>query len=149
MPVSPSSAARLVLVCLALASAPAHASDAVRPGRYEITIETGTPEHEENLSHALRRELRCLDRSDLASLFWLLGDAALRDCRLEKSGEEPGAATYDLICAGAHGSAGTARWQIGAASLRGELNVRRPGTDTILYQRVTAKRLGGCADGTE
>jgi hypothetical protein len=132
-----------------LACAPAQASDAMRPGGYEVTTETGTPHVDKNLSYALRRERRCVGPDDVSSLFWMLEDDSLRDCRLEKVGATVGGATYDLICTGGHGRSGAARWQFAEDRLRGELNVTLRGKNTTLYQRVTAMRLGECGDRSE
>jgi hypothetical protein len=105
------------------------------------------PHLEENLRYATRREQRCLDRHELSGAFWMLGHASLQDCRLVKTGEDPGSASYGLQCGGGHGTTGGAQWQFEPGRMTGMLRVRLGGKNMTFYQRITAtaaKPAGGC-----
>jgi len=118
-----------------------------RPRLYEIVTETDMPHLEENLRYAVRREQHCLDRHDLSTAFWMLGHVSLQDCRLLKTAEEAGSATYRLQCDGGHGTTGDASWQFEAGRMTGTLRVRLGGKNMTSFQRITAtpaKTAAGC-----
>ncbi len=117
---------------------PASAEEAP-PRLYEVVTETDMPHLEENLRYAVRREQHCLDRHDLSTAFWMLGHASLQDCRLVKTAEDAGSASYRLQCEGGHGTTGDARWQFEAGRMTGTLRVRLGGKNMTFYQRITAK----------
>jgi hypothetical protein len=117
---------------------PASAQES-RPRLYEVVTETDMPHLEENLRYAVRREQHCLDRNDLSTVFWMLSHASLQDCRLVKTAEDAGSATYRLQCEGGHGTTGDARWQFEAGRMTGTLRVRLGGKNMTFYQRITAK----------
>lgn len=130
-------------LCAGLASGASAAE--VEPSRlYEMATETGMPHLEDNLRYAVVKERRCLNPHDLSGAFWMLKDVSLQDCTLVKMAESDEAATYLLKCTGGHGTTGDARWQVGAGTLVGTLNVRLGGKNMTFYQRITAKPLGAC-----
>jgi hypothetical protein len=120
-------------VCCACAQAPVPPLQS-----YEVVTETEMPHLEENLRYAVRHERHCLDRHDLSGAFWMLGHVSLADCRLLKTGEDAGSATYRLQCDGGHGTTGEARWQFDSGRLTGTLRVRLGGKNMTFYQRITA-----------
>ncbi len=118
-----------------------------RPRPYEVVTETDMPHLEENLRYATRRERRCIDRHDLSAAFWMLGHASLQDCRLVKTGQDAGSASYRLQCNGGHGTTGDAHWQFDADRMTGTLRVRLGGKNMTFHQRITAtpaKIATGC-----
>ena len=112
--------------------------------QYEVTTETGMPNLEENLRYARKTERRCLDLKDLSQEFWMLQDVSLQDCRLVKTGQSAEEAGYVLTCRGGHGTTGSARWRLGAETIRGSLDVRLGGKNMTFYQRITATPAGTC-----
>jgi hypothetical protein len=135
----------LSLVCCgASGAAPAQDSSA---RQYDVVTETDMPHLEENLRYAIRRERQCLDRNDLSNAFWMLGHVSLQDCKLVKSGQDAGSATYQLQCDGGHGTTGEAQWLFEADRITGTLRVRLGGKNMTFYQRMTATpaaAAGGC-----
>jgi hypothetical protein len=101
---------------------------------YDVMIETGMPNLEENLRYAVTREERCLEEADFATVFPILKHPSLAGCALDK-------VTYVLACEGNHGTTGHATWRITDRIVHGTLNVKLGGKNMTLYQRVTAKPL--------
>jgi hypothetical protein len=106
---------------------------------YQLTTETGMPHLEENLRYATIEATRCLTRSDLATLFPVLGHPALRGCTLRPESESDDSLTYVLACEGSQGTTGSAHWELSRDQLRGTLDVRLGGKNMTFYQRVTAR----------
>lgn len=125
------------------------ASQATPARLYEVITETGMPHLEENLRYAVTRENRCLTEEDLASAFPILKSASLADCKLRLERRYGDAASYLLVCDGKHGTTGNASWRVGAQLIVGTLNVKLGGKNMTFFQRVSAKPLGHCPDGTE
>jgi hypothetical protein len=113
---------------------------------YRLTVETGMPHLEENLRYATVDETRCLTRAELATIFPVLKHPALQDCALHLQSEDDASIAYGLSCTGAHGTTGSARWEISAHQLRGVLNVRLGGKNMTFYQRITAIETGDSCD---
>jgi len=121
------------------------AADAAGPLLYEMTTETLMPHLEENLRYAVRNEQRCVNRHDLSTVFWMLGEVSLQDCALVQSTDEADSALYLLKCSGGHGTTGDARWKLGPGVITGTLKVRLGGKNMTFYQRITAKPVGACS----
>jgi hypothetical protein len=102
---------------------------------YDVVIETGMPNLEENLRYTTTREERCLSEADFASAFPILKHPSLAGCELEE-------VTYVLECEGNHGTTGKATWRTTGGVIHGTLNVKLGGKNMTLYQRLTAKPLG-------
>ena len=135
----------LVLLTLSVLTCPqAQASESIPSGAYEVITETGMPNLEENLRYAITRENRCLSHQELASAFPILRHEALKGCRLDEESSHGDAVTYLLVCAGGHGTTGTAHWHLGADQIRGTLDVKLGGKNMTFYQRITARPLGEC-----
>ena len=119
-------------------------ADGAPPRLYEVTTATGMPHLDENLRYATVTQKQCLDTRDLASVFWMLKDVSLQDCKLVKVSESAETAAYQLQCSGGHGTTGEATWQLGPAAIAGTLNVRLGGKNMTFYQRITARPIGPC-----
>ncbi|ABM96703.1 hypothetical protein [Methylibium petroleiphilum] len=133
----------LVAGLCAVGAAAADEREATPRRLYDVSTETGMPHLDENLRYAVRREQRCLAVADRATVFWMLQDVSLQDCRLEPLDD----ATYRLACHGGHGTTGDARWQSDARDRwTGTLNVRLGGKNMTFFQRVTATPVGECGD---
>src|SRR5882762_3218259 len=90
---------------------------------------------------------RCIDLQDRSAALWMLGHASLQDCRLVKTGQDAGSASYRLQCDGGHGTTGDAHWQFDADRMTGTLRVRLGGKNMTFHQRITAtaaKIATGC-----
>lgn len=135
---------RIGALALALGVVAARGADPPEQRLYEVRTHTGMPHLEENLRYAVVIEQRCLDPQDLSSVFWMLGDASLQDCKLVKVQGEPANAVYALQCSGGHGTSGEARWELTPQRLSGVLNVRLGGKNMTFYQRITATPIGAC-----
>lgn len=128
----------------AVALAGAAAAQDTGPRLLEIVTETGMPHLEWNLRHAIATEQRCVDRSTLASAFWMLRDVSLQDCRLDPLRADAASADYRLACTGGHGTTGTARWSYDGGRATGQLDVRLGGKNMTFWQRITTRDLGPC-----
>jgi hypothetical protein len=115
------------------------------PQLYEIVTEISMPHLEENLRYATTREQRCLEEIELWTAFPILQYAALKDCKLDQASRREDAVSYDLVCAGGHGTTGRATWQLGRTQSTGTLNVKLGGKTMTFFQRVTARALGACS----
>ncbi len=123
---------------------PAVAAMAQPQRLYEVITETGMPHLEENLRYATRIERACMDPRELQTAFWMLRDVSLQDCKLVKLSDGAEESLYQLKCDGGHGTIGSARWQLGSATMSGTLQVRLGGKNMTFYQRITATPLGAC-----
>jgi hypothetical protein len=128
----------------AFAFAHAAASDAPAAGLYDITVETSMPHLEENLRYTVQREQRCLTREQVFTIFPVLRDAALADCKLADERIHNGISTWTLMCTGGHGTTGRATWRLDTAQLAGQLDVKLGGKNMTFYQRAKLKRLRDC-----
>jgi len=125
------------------------ASDTAPARLYALTSETGMPHLEENLRYAVTREKRCLTREDLGSAFPILQHPSLVGCKLREESHRGDTLSYVLVCESAHGTTGTASWQMGEHVIRGTLNVRLGGKNMTFFQRVTGTLIGECSSGLE
>lgn len=130
----------------ALISSLALASDLPPPPSrlYEVTIETGMPNLEENLRYATTHERRCLSHDEFASAFPILTHASLLGCSLTNESRHGDTLSYALICSGGHGTTGGAVWQMEGGQLRGTLSVKLGGKNMTFFQRITAIEVGEC-----
>ena len=124
---------------------PVRGFDAARPHLYELTTETGMPHLEENLRYANTTRRQCLALSQLTIAFPILRHPALEGCKLENELRQPQTPSYQLVCAGGHGTTGTATWLLGEHRVRGTLDVKLGGKNMTFYQRITAIPLGECS----
>ncbi|MFL6602820.1 MAG: hypothetical protein ACJ8R9_16030 [Steroidobacteraceae bacterium] len=127
-----------------------HGSDAVRPQLYELTTETSMPHLEENLRYANTTRRQCLALSQLTTAFPILRHPALQGCRLAADGRagdvaQPQSLSYQLVCAGGHGTTGAAVWHLDEHRLRGTLDIKLGGKNMTFFQRITAIPLGSCS----
>jgi hypothetical protein len=122
-------------------------SQTLPPHFYEVTTETGMPHLEENLRYATTREKVCLTHQSLTAAFPILAHPALRGCSLRDASRQADTLSYNLVCAGGHGTTGQAVWHMEAARITGTLNIKLGGKNMTFYQRVTAVPLGECPAG--
>ena len=136
---------RVCIVATALAGGAIAASEPMPSRLYQVTTETVMPHLEENLRYAITHDERCLAQQDLATEFPILTHPALRDCTLEHEERRDDVISYVLVCAGGHGTTGSASWELGEHRLTGTLNVKLGGKNMTFYQRITAVAEGACA----
>ena len=125
--------------------APVHGFDAAPPQLYELTTETSMPHLEENLRYANTTGRQCLALSQLTSAFPILDHPALEGCKLEHELRQPQSLSYQLVCAGGHGTTGAAVWHLDEHRIRGTLDVKLGGKNMTFFQRITAIPLGKCS----
>lgn len=123
---------------------PARAAESMPPRLYDVTTETMMPHLEENLRYATTRQNRCLSGQELFAAFPVLSHASMQGCRLDEESRGDEAISYVLVCAGGHGTTGSAQWRLDAQRMTGTLHVRLGGKNMTFYQRVTATVLGEC-----
>lgn len=120
------------------------AQDSRSASLYEITTEVGMPNLEEALRYTITHQNRCLTQNELHHLFPILDHPALAGCHLGAAVSRPDAVSFPLVCAGHHGTTGTARWRSREHRVTGTLEVKLGGKNMTFYQRVTAIPLGVC-----
>jgi|SRR5882724_6672198 len=130
---------------LGVGMVPVRGRDEVPPQLYELTTETVMPHLEENLRYANTTRRQCLALPQLMSAFPILRHPALEGCKLESERREPQALSYQLVCAGGHGTTGSAVWHLGEHRIRGTLDVKLGGKNMTFSQRITAIPLGKCS----
>jgi hypothetical protein len=135
----------IALLMPVIVMAPVQGSDAVPPQLYELTTETGMPHLEENLRYANTTWRQCLALSQLTAAFPILRHPALEGCKLENERRQPQSLSYQLVCAGGHGTTGNAIWHLGEHQIRGTLDVKLGGKNMTFFQRITAIPLGKCS----
>ena len=121
------------------------APESVPPRLYQVTTETVMPHLEENLRYAITHDERCMAQQDLATEFPILSHPALKGCALEHENHHDDVISYDLVCAGGHGTTGNANWELGEHHFTGTLNVKLGGKNMTFSQRITAVPEGVCA----
>jgi len=123
----------------------AWASDhAIRPGTYEITVETTMPHLEENLRYATTRERRCLRDDELSSVFTILQHTSLAGCKLVGENRRDDTLRYLLVCENPQVATGTARFETDPLRIIGVLEVKMGGKNMTFAQRIRATRTGEC-----
>lgn len=111
---------------------------------YEVVLETGMPNLEENLRYATTRSTQCLTDSELAHSFSALRHDALRGCELERNESLSDGNSYALTCQGSTETYGTATWSVTPERKVGTLRVKLGGKNMTFFQRVSARVLGAC-----
>jgi hypothetical protein len=139
------SAAR-VFSAVALLCTAVGAADFTGAQLYQVQTELGMPHLEENLRYAITHEKRCLTEDQLEFLFPALQYSSLTSCHLADKKRVGDAVSFALTCASGHGTTGNAVWEMGRYQATGTLNVKLGGKNMTFFERVTARRLGKCAD---
>jgi len=132
------------MVAAALGSVPASSAQADQSWLYEIVIETGMPNLEENLRYATTKSTQCFNDSELAHSFSALRHDALRGCELEREGHLSDGSSYALTCKGSTETHGSATWSVTPERKVGTLRVKLGGKNMTFFQRVSARVLGAC-----
>jgi hypothetical protein len=136
-----------VVVCLAafgLFGAVARADALLRPGTYEIVVETVMPHLEENLRYATIREVRCLRSGEFASLFPIMTHGSMAGCVLRDAGDRDESVHYRLVCQQPDVASGSARLRPRPGGIDGILQVKMGGKNMTFEQRVRAAWQGDC-----
>lgn len=123
---------------------PVQASEFLPARRYDVTIETGMPNLEENLRYATTHQRRCISLADLATVFPVLNHPTLAGCTLGGEVRKGDTVKFGLRCEGNHGTTGMAVWHIDEQHIRGRLEVKLGGKNMTFSQTVTAKVIGSC-----
>ena len=127
-----------------LGSVPASSAQADQSWLYEVVIETGMPNLEENLRYATTKSTRCFNDSELAHSFSALRHDALRGCELERESHLSDGSSYALTCKGSTETRGSAMWSVTPERKVGTLRVKLGGKNMTFFQRVSARVLGAC-----
>ena len=120
------------------------ADEAVRPGLYEITVQTVMPYLEENLRYATTRERRCLRSHELPPVFPVLHHPSLQGCKLGDERRSGDTIRYLLGCKNPQVATGIARVDIAPGRMMGVLEVTMGGKNMTFSQRIEAARQGEC-----
>jgi hypothetical protein len=132
------------VAALVLAVAASEWDATLRPGVYEIVVQTTMPHLEENLRYATVRERRCLQGDGLASLFPVLSHDSLAGCALERAGRHEEAIRYHLVCQRPDVASGSAWLRLSPGRIEGVLQVKMGGKNMTFEQRIRAMRQGEC-----
>jgi hypothetical protein len=137
---------RSAVVCLAalVLSPAAWGGETLRPGTYEVVVETVMPHLEENLRYATIREVRCLRSGEFASLFPVLKHDSLAGCSLRDASTRDESVRYRLICQQPDVASGSAWLRSDRDRIDGVLQVKMGGKNMTFEQRVRATRQGEC-----
>jgi hypothetical protein len=138
---------RLLQWCIAAAALvflPASSAQANGSWLYEIVIETGMPNLEENLRYATTKSTQCFSDSELAHSFSALRHDALRGCELQRDSHLSDGSSYALTCKGSTETHGIATWSVTPERKVGTLRVKLGGKNMTFFQRVSARVLGVC-----
>jgi hypothetical protein len=134
---------RWCIAAAALGLVPASAQ-ADQSRLYEVVIETGMPNLEENLRYATTKSTHCFNDSELAQSFSALRHDALRGCELEHARHLSNGSSYDLTCKGSTETHGNATWSVTPERKIGTLRVKLGGKNMTFFQRVSARVWGAC-----
>lgn len=138
---------RLIAATLLLqAAVAAHAADLQpRAGQYTLATQMVMP-HLDEMRRVVVEARRCVADGDVAALFPVLDQHALRGCRLDYPRHGADGDDYVLVCASARVASGTARLEaVGDDRLVGRLEVKMGGKNMTFSQRSEARRDGPCA----
>ncbi len=132
------------IAAAALVFLPASSAQANGSWLYEIVIETGMPNLEENLRYATTKSTQCFSDSELAHSFSALRHDALRGCELQRDSHLSDGSSYALTCEGSTETHGIATWSVTPERKVGTLRVKLGGKNMTFFQRVSARVLGVC-----
>ena len=135
---------RWSILAVALGFVPASSAQADQSWLYEVVIETGMPNLEENLRYATTKSTQCFNDSELAHSFSALHHDALRGCELERESHLSDGSSYALTCKGSTETHGSATWSVTPERKVGTLRVKLGGKNMTFFQRVSARVLGAC-----
>ena len=135
---------RWCIAAAALGLLPPSSAQADQSWLYEVVIETGMPNLEENLRYATTKSKQCFNDSELAHSFSALRHHALRGCELERASHLSDGSSYALTCKGSTETHGNATWSVTSERKVGTLRVKLGGKNMTFFQRVSARVLGSC-----
>jgi hypothetical protein len=135
---------RWCIAVAALGLLSASSAQAEQSWLYEVVIETGMPNLEENLRYATTKSTHCFNDSELAHSFSAMRHDALRGCELEHASHLSDGSSYALTCKGSTETHGNATWSVTPDRKVGTLRVKLGGKNMTFFQRVSARVLGAC-----
>jgi hypothetical protein len=139
-----------LLVLLAssiMPSVPRAANFALEPGEYEVVSQMIMP-HLDEMRRIEKRQRLCIEADELAVLFPVMRQPALRGCVLDYPAEHARRTNYVLQCESARVASGTAWLSRTSGRINGMLEVKMGGKNMTFSQRSTAIRRGACTDST-
>lgn len=124
------------------------AADADTPvpaaGRYVLAVQMILP-HLDEMRRITVRDERCLTAGQVAGLFPVFDQPALRGCKLEYPKRGAESTDYVLVCESARVATGTAHIITAEdGAIFGLLEVKMGGKNMTFTQRSVAERLGEC-----
>lgn len=125
------------------------AADADTPvpaaGRYVLAVQMILP-HLDEMRRITVRDERCLTAGQVAGLFPVFDQPALRGCKLEYPKRGAESTDYVLVCESARVATGNARVTVESdGALLGQLQVKMGGKNMTFSQHSIARRTGDCS----
>jgi hypothetical protein len=132
---------------VALGASSLAATLSVEPGLYEVTSQTVMPHLEEALRYATTTSRHCLGTQEAAALFPLLRHEAFAGCSLQRDAVTDAEDHFVLRCDNPQAATGVAHFTLESRGFHAVLHVKMGGKNMTLSQRLTAPRVGACANG--
>jgi len=136
-----------VIISLSIFSVNSHSvgssTVSIVPGMYAVTAEIEMPHLRENLRYATTQTIQCLGPQDAFKTFPILGQASFHGCDLVKN-QNDSQLEFDLVCSNQTAASGLARFVIGEAFFRANLNVKMGGKNMKFTQMISGQRTGEC-----
>lgn len=133
-----------ILSCLIAISTCSYA-DEIQTGSYEIQTRTLLP-HLEEMRRTITTETACIRTKQIRSLFPILKQPGMVDCRFSIVETTDRTQTYALQCPGKNGAKGTAVLKLNEGKISAELNAKLGGKNMTFSQFSNATLLGECAN---
>lgn len=133
-----------ILLALAAAQAPAHATDSptgtMQPGDWEYTMQTGIPGAPISLPSATTTV--CLSADDVPYAVATTGPGRKGDCRFENWHQAGRTTRYDMVCGGSNRHTGHFEFEATATTVVGRGRIDTGSSQ--LTQQWTGRRVGNC-----
>ena len=134
---------RVAVVVFACYSLAVNASQIeVKPGTYRITSMILLPNPGESIHSATATHDRCVNTTELSSIFPVLNHNSFTGCALERAVNIPGGIQYTLLCDNMSAATGTAEFKINTDSFTGNLDIKMGGKNMKFSQTVSGLRIG-------
>jgi len=115
------------------------------PGSYNVKTEISMPHLRENLRYATTHTTQCLGPQDAFRLFPILSQASFQGCAfVESHSASPLELELELVCSNPTAASGQAKFELGEAFFRANLNVKMGGKNMKFTQIVSGQRTGAC-----
>jgi len=113
------------------------------PGSYNVKTEILMPHLSENLRYATTHTTQCLGPQDAFRLFPILSQTSFQGCAFVES-HSASPLELELVCSNPTAASGQAKFVLGEAFFRANLNVKMGGKNMRFSQRVTGNRVSEC-----